>query len=173
MSTESRNDTPADTHSNLAPAADFAQPIRDRSTASGARTHAGSCHCGAVRFQVVADLGAGASRCNCTVCTKLATLGGQVKPEAFTLLAGEDSLSSYEWGGKISRRFFCKQCGAHCFARGHLDVLGGDFVSINYNCLDGVELGDLKVVYWDGRHNNWYAGPRATPWPILPSSGPA
>ena len=28
----------------------------------------------------------------------------------------------------------------------------------------------LKVIgirYWDGRHNNWYAGTRDTPWPIF------
>jgi len=138
--------------------------------AAGARMFTGSCHCGAVRFQVLADLGAGASRCNCTVCTKLAPTGGLVKPEAFTLLGGEADLSFYEWGHKVSRRFFCKHCGAHCFGRGHLDVLGGDFVSVNYNCLDGVELADLKVVYWDGRHDNWYAGSRPTPWPILPAA---
>ena len=126
-----------------------------------------------MRFEVLADLGAGASLCNCSVCTKLSITGGLVKPEAFRLLAGEESLSSYEWGAKISRRFFCKACGAHCFARGYLKEVGGDYVSVNYNCLDGVEVGDIKVVYWDGRHDNWYAGPRDTPWPILTPTAPA
>ena len=93
--------------------------------------------------------------------------GGIVKPEAFTLVAGEDSLSSYEWGHKVSRRFFCRHCGIHCFGRGYLVELGGDFVSVNYNCLENVELSELKVGYWDGRHNNWYAGLRDRPWPIL------
>jgi hypothetical protein len=129
------------------------------------KAHTGTCHCGAVRFEVAFDLAAGASRCNCTICTKLGATGGLVKPHAFELLAGEESLGSYAWGAKISRRFFCKTCGVYCFGRGHLDVLGGDFVSVNLNTLDGVELGDLKVVYWDGRHDNWQAGPRTTPWP--------
>ena len=35
------------------------------------------------------------------------------------------------------------------------------------NCLDGIELRDLSIQYWDGRHDNWEAGPRSTPWPIL------
>src|SRR4051812_40738936 len=84
---------------------------------SAARRHHGSCHCGAVRFDVVIDLAAGGGRCNCSICAKIAQLGGTVKPDAFTLVAGQDSLSFYEWGAKISRRFFCKTCGIHCFGR--------------------------------------------------------
>jgi hypothetical protein len=131
------------------------------------RTYAGSCHCGAVQFRVTTDLDKGAGRCNCSICTKVAQLGGLVKPEAFQLLSSEENLSSYEWASRTSKRYFCKHCGVHCFARGDLAVLGGAYVSVNYNCLDGVELGDLPVVYWDGRHNNWAAGPRPTPWNIL------
>ena len=129
------------------------------------RKHTGACHCGAVRYEVVIDATAG-SRCNCSVCTKTSVMGGAVKPDAFKLLSGEEDLSVYEWGAKISRRFFCKHCGVHCFARGNLPQLGGAYVSVNYNCLDGVELSDLNVIYWDGRHNNWQAGPRDRPWPI-------
>ncbi len=132
-------------------------------------TYTGSCHCGAVQFRVTADLAAGAGRCNCSICTKVAQLGGIVKPEAFQLVSSEEALSSYAWASRTSKRFFCKQCGIHCFARGSLPELGGAYVSVNYNCLDGVELGELKVIYWDGRHNNWYAGPRETPWEILTS----
>jgi hypothetical protein len=132
----------------------------------GTRKHAGSCHCGAVRFSVEADLSEGASRCNCTICTKVGAIGKIVKPNQFALLSGEPSLSAYEWGAKISRRFFCKQCGIHCFARGHLKELGGDYVSVNLSCLDEVDLLEVAVTHWDGRHNNWAAGCRSTPWPL-------
>ena len=50
------------------------------------RTYAGSCHCGAVQFRVTVDLEKGAGRCNCSICAKIAQLGGIVKPEAFQLL---------------------------------------------------------------------------------------
>ena len=133
---------------------------------SPARKHAGGCHCGAVRFEVELDLAAGGSMCNCTVCTKIAQVGAIVKPQAFTLVSGEDSLSTYEWGGKISKRKFCKHCGVHCFGLGHLDVLGGDYVSINLNCLDDFDLSAIAIEYWDGRHNNWMGGKRTTPWPV-------
>jgi hypothetical protein len=128
--------------------------------------HAGGCHCGQVRFEVELDLGAGGSMCNCTVCTKIATVAAIVKPDAFRQVSGEDSLSTYEWGGKISRRKFCKHCGVHCFAFGHLAELGGDYVSVSLNCLDDFDLAAIAIRHWDGRHNNWEGGMRATPWPI-------
>ena len=138
---------------------------------SGAKKHSGSCHCGAIQFEVEIDIKAGASKCNCTICTKVGATGAIVKPSAFSLLSGKESLSEYQWGPKISSRFFCKHCGIHCFARGHLDELGGDYVSVNFNCLDDIDLLDVNLTYWDGRHNNWEAGARSTPWSI--SASPA
>lgn len=156
-------DTNTNTNTNPTTTSEFASA----SATAAATEHTGSCHCGAVRFTVRADLGAGASRCNCSICIRTGATGGIVKPDAFTLVAGDDSLSSYEWGHKVSRRFFCRHCGIHCFGRGTLAELGGEFVSVNYNCLEKVELSALQVGYWDGRHNNWYGGLRDRPWPIL------
>ena len=96
---------------------------RDEDRAEGVRTYAGGCHCGAVRFEVKADLSRGGTRCNCSVCTKIAATAHVVKPAAFALRAGEDSLTSYEWGAKISKRYFCEHCGVHCFGRGFLEEL--------------------------------------------------
>lgn len=135
-------------------------------TQATARTLRGSCHCGAVRYQVSADLSRGGSRCNCSICTKLGAVTGIVKPDAFRLLSGEKNLSFYEWGGKTAKRYFCKTCGITCFSRGFLEQIGGDYVSVNFNALDDVDPADVKVSYWDGRHNNWQAGMRDKPWPI-------
>ena len=128
--------------------------------------HQGSCHCGAVRFTAEVDASAKAGRCNCSICTKTSSTSAIVKPAAFELLAGEDALSTYAWGGKFSKRYFCKTCGVLCFGKGHLAEIGGDFVSINLMALDDIEPGELEVIYWDGRHDNWQSGPRDTPWPI-------
>ena len=137
---------------------------------TGKSKHHGSCHCGAVRFEVDIDINTPASRCNCTICTKLNVTASIVKPNEFTLLTSEDALSQYVWGGQISVRYFCKHCGTLCFARGHLDVLGGDYVSVSMSTLDDIEVSELNVIYWDGRHNNWMAGPRPAPWPIAPAA---
>jgi len=131
--------------------------------ASTPRPHTGGCHCGKVRYRVTIDASQG-SRCNCSICSKLGQLASIVKPEAFELLSGRDSLSEYVWRNKVSQRSFCKHCGVHCFAAGHLAEVGGDFVSINLNTLDELDPLDVKVVHWDGRHDNWQAGPRERPW---------
>lgn len=104
-------------------------------------------------------------RCNCSVCTKINPTSAIAKPDALVVLKGENKLGTYIWGGKISTRYFCKECGVHCFARGHLAELGGDYVSVNLNCLDDIDLRDVDLMHWDGRHNNWEGGPRKEPWP--------
>jgi hypothetical protein len=128
------------------------------------KQHLGSCHCGAIRFSVELDATKG-SRCNCSVCTKINQLGAIVAPAAFELLAGSDARGTYVCG-PIGRRYFCRTCGVHCYSEGHLDVLGGDYVSINLQCLDDLDPREVAVTYWDGRHDNWQAGPATTPWPI-------
>jgi hypothetical protein len=125
----------------------------------------GGCHCGDVRFEATLDPAAG-TRCNCTLCTKLGITGCIVKPAAFTLLTDPAALASYARHPEIAQRYFCKRCHVPCFGKGHLAQLGGDFVSVNLNALDGFDAGRAPVLYWDGRHDNWQAGPRATPWPV-------
>jgi hypothetical protein len=132
----------------------------------GLRKHSGSCHCGAVRFEGEIDASTGGA-CNCSVCTKVGGIAALVKPEAFRLLSGESSLSSYEWGGKTAKRYFCKNCGITCFSRGYLEQVGGAYVSVNLNALDDVDPADVDVGHWDGRHNNWEGGQRDEPWPIF------
>jgi hypothetical protein len=38
---------------------------------------------------------------------------------------------------------------------------------VNLNCLDDADPNALKVAHWDGRHDNWQAGPRDAPWPMF------
>jgi hypothetical protein len=128
------------------------------------KTHNGSCHCGAIRFTATLDI-AKATRCNCSVCTKLGYIGCLTRPADVVLTAGEPA--SYEWGGKIAKRYFCAACGTHCFAKGDLPEVGGPFASVNLSTLDDVDPYQLTVIHWDGRHNNWEAGPRPMPWPIF------
>ncbi|MBZ0231548.1 MAG: GFA family protein [Deltaproteobacteria bacterium] len=127
--------------------------------------HHGSCLCGDVELEVELDLTKG-SRCNCTVCTKLGVTGSIVKPAAFTLLSPESTLSSHTRTPEIGHRYFCARCHVFCFSKGRLAELGGDFVSVNLNCIDGFDVTRTELSFWDGRHDNWNAGPRPTPWPI-------
>jgi hypothetical protein len=145
----------------------MSQSTKQDPTTSGVKTYRGSCHCGAVRFEADLDLSKGVSRCNCTVCMKVGGTSAGGKPGIFRLLQGADSLGEYRVGASPNSRHFCKHCGVHVFGQGDVPEIGGLFVSVNTNCLDDVELSHLKVGYWDGRHDNWQAGLREQPWPML------
>ena len=114
------------------------------------QSYTGGCQCGAVRYQVQADLGGPVVSCNCSMCGRSGTLLTFVPAKQFTLLKGEDALTDYQFNKHVIHHLFCKTCGIKSFARGK-DKNGNDTVSINTRCLDGVDLDKLNIVKFDGR----------------------
>ncbi|CAN5604408.1 GFA family protein [soil metagenome] len=127
--------------------------------------HHGTCVCGDVKFEVELDQANG-SRCNCTICTKLGATGSVVKPDAFTLLSPTATLASFTRDPDAGHRWFCARCHTYCYGAGHLEALGGDYVSVNLNGIDDFDVSNVVLVHWDGRHDNWSAGPRPSRWPV-------
>jgi hypothetical protein len=131
---------------------------------SKARKHQGSCHCGDNKFEVIVDATAG-SQCNCTICTKLGVTGAIVKPDAFTLLTDRSKLASYSRHPEIANRYFCARCHILVYGAGDIPEVGGAFVSVPLNVLDDIDLLDVSLTHWDGRHDNWEAGPGQKRYP--------
>ena len=132
------------------------------------KTYRGACHCGAVTFEAEFDLSKGVGKCNCSLCIKVNQASAMVKPAAFKLLTGADRITEYRVGKSPNSRSFCSTCGIQCFGAGDVPEIGGAFVSVNTNCLEGVELAGLPTHHLDGRHDNWMAGPRPEMWPLAP-----
>jgi hypothetical protein len=131
------------------------------------KTHRGSCHCGAVRFEADIDLAGETSKCNCSICTKARFWKTVVPAAAFRLVAGADALTDYQFGGATGagiHHLFCSRCGVKPFGRGHLADFG-DFVAVNVACLDDAtdrELAEAPVTFQNGRDNAWESQPPET-----------
>ncbi len=113
-------------------------------------THSGSCHCGAVRFEVDAGADLVAHDCNCSIC-RLCGYQHLIVPAAdFRLLAGDEVLITYRFNTRTARHRFCGQCGVKAFytPRSHPDG-----VSVNVRCLDASGIRSVTLVAFDGA--NW------------------
>ncbi len=129
------------------------------------KTYHGSCHCQAVRYEAEIDLAAGTGRCNCSICTKRRSWAVTVKPDAFRLIAGEESLTDYQFGTMSAHHRFCRVCGVAPFTEGDVPEIGGKFVSIQVATLDDAseaELAEAPVAFANGRDNLWWETPAET-----------
>lgn len=119
---------------------------------SDTQTYTGSCHCGAVRYQAKLDLAGPVISCNCSMCGRSGTLLTFIPSDQFTLVSGEDHLVDYQFNKHVIHHLFCRVCGIKPFARGKSKT-GQDTVAVNARCLEGVDLEQLNVQRFDGKHH--------------------
>jgi hypothetical protein len=111
-------------------------------------THAGGCHCGAVRFEVIAPAYLDALECNCSICSMTGFLHLIVPASRFRLLAGVDALSEYKFNTGAARHLFCRHCGVKSY---YVPRSNPDGFSVNVRCLDPRTITGVRVRLFDDR----------------------
>jgi hypothetical protein len=116
-------------------------------------THTGGCHCGRVRFEVIAPAKIDVADCNCSMCSKFGYLHLIVPKQRFTLLSGSEVLTTYTFNTGVAKHLFCSICGVKSFyvPRSHPDG-----ISVNARCIDAGSIESMSVSPFNGR--DWEKG---------------
>ncbi len=135
----------------------MAKPKSDPKSSSGekpaakspAKTHAGGCHCGKIRYEATAVFDK-AIECNCSICAKSGSLLEFIPASHFKLKSGADDLIDYQFNKHVIHHMICPDCGIKSFARG-TGPDGTPMVAVNVRCLDDFDLKTIKITEFDGR----------------------
>jgi hypothetical protein len=133
-----------------------ATETRSGDTALHARTHQGSCFCGAVSFALT-GAPAAMGYCHCESCRRWSA--GPVnaftlwQPEAVQITRGADQIGTYNKTAN-SRRQWCRQCGGHLFtehpAWGLIDVYAAVIPEFPYRPAIHVNYQETSLRMRDG-----------------------
>src|SRR3546814_16689009 len=80
-------------------------------------THHGSCHCGAVAFDLEGEV-SDAIDCNCSMCRRRGGLLAFFPREALTLTTPESNYGTYRFNKEHLAHHFCPTCGVAPFSEG-------------------------------------------------------
>ncbi|MBC3918777.1 GFA family protein [Undibacterium sp. CY18W] len=105
------------------------------------QSYQGSCHCGAVRFEIETDFPE-LTMCDCSICRRKNALMVKVHESRFKLLAGAESLSDYQFHSHTAHHYFCKTCGIYPF---HRKRVTPDNFGINVYCLENFDPAGIPV----------------------------
>jgi hypothetical protein len=116
-------------------------------------THCGGCHCGRVRFEVIAPAAIVVDDCDCSICRMMGFLHLIVPKERFKLLQGSDALTTYTFNTGAAKHLFCATCGVKSFyvPRSHPDG-----ISVNARCIDEGTIESMSIKPFNGR--DWEKG---------------
>jgi len=114
----------------------------------------GSCHCGAITFEVEAPDDVEVENCNCSICAMTGFLHLIVPLRNFRVITGEANLTTYIFNTGVAKHTFCKTCGIKPF---YTPRSNPDGVDVNLRCLNP-QPKTVKVVNFDGQ--NWEANAR-------------
>ncbi len=121
------------------------------------KTYQGACHCGRVKFEVVADIEQ-VRVCDCSVCKKRGALIYRVEEQNIRFNTPLGDLTLYKWGTFTGKDYFCPVCGIMPFRRPSTptatELAGGvkpfDGWAVNTRCLEGFDIASVPKVEISG-----------------------
>jgi hypothetical protein len=69
-----------------------------------------SCHCGAVKLEMLA-VPEEVTDCNCSICRRYGALWAYYSPAYVRIIATEGAMDCYRWGDKSIEFHRCRNCG--------------------------------------------------------------
>ncbi|KAJ1834956.1 hypothetical protein IWW55_005952 [Coemansia sp. RSA 2706] len=105
-------------------------------------THLGSCHCRAVTWEIRAPAQLVVDECDCSICKMVGYLHINVEKPDFTLLTGQDCISTYTFNTGIAQHYFCTKCGIKSF---YVPRSNPNIYSVNFRCLDRANVAGFEV----------------------------
>ena len=121
------------------------------------KTYSGSCHCGLIKFEVLADIDH-LRECNCSICIRRGALNFRVAKQNLTILTPLANARLYQWGSETAEDYFCAKCGILPFRKPsrltEVEIAAGKVQftgwAVNARCLNGLDLSDIPIVKIDG-----------------------
>lgn len=112
-----------------------------------------SCHCGAVKLQIDAEIPSALTSCNCSVCRRYGALLAYYHPSKVKIIADSNSLHEYSWGDKSLAFVRCRTCGCYSHWKS-LDPNQTNRMGINARLFTNVEIDKIRIRHFDGA-NSW------------------
>ena len=111
--------------------------------------HKGSCHCGAVAFEVEGEI-QGVIMCNCSICHRKGAPLWFVPRTSLRITKGAEALREYTFNKHVIKHQFCSTCGIHPYCEG-TDPKGNAMAAVNLRCVENIDLDAIPVHHYDGR----------------------
>jgi hypothetical protein len=122
----------------------------------------GSCHCGAVKWELD-GVPTAATTCNCTICRRYGALWAyDYENEGIRIDAEPNAVGMYAWGEKSIGFHFCKVCACVTHWRGIEAGKGGRRrIAVNLRNAEPLDVADIPLRRFDGSRT----------WQDLPDNG--
>ena len=108
----------------------------------------GSCHCGAVKFELLIQP-THLTECNCSICHRIGAIWAHADDTEINIICDETDLINYVWGDKSIKFCSCKTCGCTT----HWKSLGAQQPTrlvVNMRMVDRAEILEIGIRHFDG-----------------------